>query len=465
MIGAAAATVPLARLAAAKPTPAGRGPNAGRPNILIIMGDDATYKDLALYGGRNVKTPNIDRLATEGVVFENAFLSIAMCNPCRTELYTGLYPARNGSCWNHSAARPGTRSIVHYLGDLGYRVGLCGKKHVGPAKAFPFEKVPGVTPGCTHPNPQFSTAGMAAFMGRDARQPFCLVAGLIEPHAPWTVGRPDHFKPNQLDLPPFMADTKVTRTDYAKYLAEIEVLDTEVGAILGALDASGQADRTLVIFTAEHGIAYPGAKWCLREPGLRIPYIVHRPGTPMAGGKVYHDLMSHVDFLPTLLGLVGVPVPENVQGMSFAPLLLGKPDKGPRRYVFGHRQPHARRENVARSVRDERLKLIRCFENDRVVQYPTDAVPIDVSRHTARPQRKGARPFAELFDLKDDPNELHNLSGEAKHADVLKRLNEALYAWMQRVNDPLLNGPIATPYYKAAMEDFRTFAPGGRALS
>ena len=113
-----------------------------KPNILLIIADDATYRDLSLYGGQNVSTPNIDHLARDGVVFNNAFLSMSMCNPCRTELYTGLYPARNGSCWNHSAARVGTKSIVHYLGDLGYRVGLCGKKHVNPEEIFPFEMSP-----------------------------------------------------------------------------------------------------------------------------------------------------------------------------------------------------------------------------------------------------------------------------------------------------------------------------------
>ena len=163
------------------------------PNILIMIADDATYLDLSLYGGQNVQTPNIDRLARDGLVFNRAYLPMAMCNPCRTALYTGLYPARNGSCWNHSAARPGTRSIPHFLGDLGYRVGLCGKKHVGPNRSFPFEDVPGIEGGCTHPDPDFGVEGIRAFVEQDRDAPFCLVTGLFEPHAPWTLGNPEHF--------------------------------------------------------------------------------------------------------------------------------------------------------------------------------------------------------------------------------------------------------------------------------
>ena len=202
-----------------------------KPNILFIIADDATYNDLSIYGGVNVKTPNIDQLAREGMVFKRAYLSMAMCNPCRSELYTGLYPARNGACWNHSACRPGTKSIVHYLGDLGYRVGLCGKKHVVPDSSFPFENVSGIEGGCTHPDPDFSTDGIREFVGRDKDQPFCLVTGLFEPHAPWTLGHPEHFDTDVLKLPPHLADTQETRKDYAKYLAEIEVLDREIGEI------------------------------------------------------------------------------------------------------------------------------------------------------------------------------------------------------------------------------------------
>ena len=114
---------------------------AEQPNVLIIMADDCTYNDLPLYGGENAKTPNLDRLASEGVTFNRAFLSEAMCQPCRAELYSGLYPMRNGCAWNHSASHGDTKSMPQHLGPRGYRVGLAGKVHVLPRQAFPFEQI------------------------------------------------------------------------------------------------------------------------------------------------------------------------------------------------------------------------------------------------------------------------------------------------------------------------------------
>ena len=145
------------------------------PNFLLIIADDVTYNDLPAYGGPNIQTPNIDRLAAEGLTFDRAYLSMAMCNPCRTELYTGLYPVRNGSSWNHSAAREGTKSVVDLLGNRGYRVGLSGKKHVSPDSSFAFESVPGVTNQRKSATlPPFDTSALREFMAGDSA-PFLLV--------------------------------------------------------------------------------------------------------------------------------------------------------------------------------------------------------------------------------------------------------------------------------------------------
>ncbi|MHC4250840.1 MAG: sulfatase-like hydrolase/transferase, partial [Planctomycetota bacterium] len=121
---------------------------AEKPNVLIIMADDCTHTDLPIYGGSNARTPNIDRLASEGLTFNRAYLAEAMCQPCRSELYSGLYPMRNGCAWNHSGSRQSVTSMPHHLRKVGYRVGLAGKVHVRPAKVYPFDKVPGFDPNC-----------------------------------------------------------------------------------------------------------------------------------------------------------------------------------------------------------------------------------------------------------------------------------------------------------------------------
>ncbi len=208
-----------------------------RPSFLIIMADDCTYNDLPVYGGFNARTPNIDRLASQGLVFNRAYLSEAMCQPCRAELYSGQYPLRNGCAWNHSASRPTTTSMPQHLGPLGYRVGLAGKVHVKPTEAFPFEKVGGFDPNCVrNPTQAHNLEAVREFLVRDKNQPFCLVVALVEPHVPWVMGDASKYRPNEIKLPPNLADTPRTREDYSHYLAEITYMDSQVGEILTALD-------------------------------------------------------------------------------------------------------------------------------------------------------------------------------------------------------------------------------------
>ncbi|MBM4090957.1 MAG: heparan N-sulfatase, partial [Planctomycetes bacterium] len=242
---------------------------AVRPNFLIVLADDCTYNDLPLYGGRNARTPNIDALASQGLTFNRAYLSMSMCQPCRAELYSGQYPLRNGCAWNHSASRPGTRSLPQQLGSLGYRVGLAGKVHVLPKEAYPFEQVPGFDPNCTrNPTNPHALDGIRQFMTRAPAEPFCLVVALVEPHVPWVMGDASQYPPPQLKLPPNIADTPKTRQDFASYLAEITYMDDQVGEILDTLRASGAEDSTLVLFSSEQGSQFPGCKWTNWDTGL-----------------------------------------------------------------------------------------------------------------------------------------------------------------------------------------------------
>lgn len=188
-------------------TATGRTPQR-KLNILLIIGDDCTYNDLPVYGGQNAATPNIDQLALDGLVFNRAYLGSAMCQPCRAELYTGLYPMRNGCAWNHSASRSNVTSIPHHLQPLGYRVGLAGKVHVKPAKAFPFEKVEGFDASCVRdPTKPHDVQSIRRFIGGNQDQPFCLVVALVEPHVPWVMGDASKYRPEKLNLPPNIADT------------------------------------------------------------------------------------------------------------------------------------------------------------------------------------------------------------------------------------------------------------------
>ena len=420
-----------------------------KPNVLIMIADDATYNDLTLYGGQNVQTPNIDHLAQQGLVFNRAYLPMAMCNPCRTALYTGLHPVRNGSCWNHSAARPGTKSIPHYLGDLAYRVGLCGKKHVVPAESFPFENVPGIEPNCVHPDPEFGVEGIREFVGRNTDEPFCLVTGLIEPHAPWTMGDPDHFDKDTLKLPPYMADTPETREDYAMYLAEIEVLDQEIGEILNVLDETGKADNTLVIFTSEQGSQFPGCKWTNWNTGIHTGFVVRWPGQVTPGRT--DAIVQYEDVVPTLIQVAGGdPKTMDFDGVSFLPVLQdGSEDHREYSYFLHNNIPEGPPYPI-RSVTDGTYHYIRNLTPDAIYiekhlmgqnkwhQYwPTWIVDATFNEHTRMVvNRYMHRPAEQLYRMDDDPYEMANLADDAEYVEDKKRLSAELDRWLKEQGDP-----------------------------
>ncbi len=421
-----------------------------KPNFLVMIADDATYNDLSVYGGQNVKTPNIEQLAKDGMVFRGAYLSMAMCNPCRSELYTGMYPARNGACWNHSACRPGTKSIVHHLGDLGYRVALCGKKHVVPAESFEFEKVLGIEPGCVHPDPEFGTEGISEFLGQTGEQPFCLVTGLIEPHSPWTVGNPDHFDTEKLKLPLNMADTPETRRDYAKYLAEIEYLDQEIGEILKALDESGKAEDTLVIFTSEQGSQFPGNKWTNWNTGVHTGFIVRWPGQVEPGSQT-NAMIQYADVLPTLIQAAGADPPQNeIDGSSFLDVILGEADRHRELAYFMHNNIPEGPPYPIRAVTDGQYHYIRNLTPEAIYiekhlmgppkwhdYWATWVFDTTFSERTRMlVSRYMKRPPEQLYRLDEDPYEMTNLADDAEHADAKKRLSEELDRWMESQGDP-----------------------------
>jgi len=436
-----------------------------KPNVLIIIADDCTFNDLPLYGGENVETPHIDHLASEGMTFNQAYLSMSMSAPCRAELYTGMYPAQNGVCWNHAPARQGRKSIVQHLGDLGYRVGLAGKVHASPREVFPFEMVEGLERGCVSETSKFDEAGMRRFINKDEDQPFCLVAALITPHIPWTVGDPSHFDEDQLQLPPNLADTKDTREEFAKYLAEIEVLDQQVGRTLQMLEETGEADNTIVIFTSEQGSQFPGCKWTNWNTGIHTGFVVRWPGKVDAGVRT-DALIQYADVLPTLMDAAsGEPDQPHFNGTSFLPVLLGQKDQHREYAYFMHNNVPEGPPYPIRSITDGKYHYIRNLTPDRLYMekhlmgrmplnkyWPSWQFDAAKDTHTYRLiERYMKRPKEQLYLMSQDPYELKNLENESSHQNAQKRLSGELDRWMKRQGDPGI--PTDTwKEYKSARE-------------
>jgi uncharacterized sulfatase len=421
-----------------------------KPNILIILADDATYNDLPLYGGPNVSMPRLQQFASESKTFNKAYLAMSICQPCRTELYTGLYPMRSGTCWNHCSTLPETKSVCHYLGDLGYRVGLTGKVHVTPKRCFPFDDVKGFESDCVAATADYDCGGIKKYMEADKTQPFCLVIGLVVPHVLWTAGDSSHFDLKALKLPPNLVDTPETRQDYASYLAEIEVLDKKIGDILDTLDATGQADDTLVIFSSEQGSQFPGCKWTNYECGVHTGFVVRWPGHIKPGNRT-DAMIQYADVLPTLVEAAGGTVkPGQFDGTSFLSVLLDKSNTH-REYVYAmHNNLPEGSPYPIRSVRDTRYRYIRNLQPDNL-HIQKYIMGINHTHYwqswllAAGNNKKEAyqlvnrymkRPPEELYDSQQDPYELNNLVEDARYADVKKRLSEELDRWMKEQNDP-----------------------------
>ena len=421
-----------------------------KPNFLFIMGDDCTYNDLPLYGGENARTPHLDELAARGLTFNQAYVASAMCQPCRAELYTGQYPLSNGCAWNHSASRPQTRSLPHFLRPLGYRVGIAGKVHVKPESNFPFDKVAGFDPNCVRdPTQPHDLAAAKDYMAGE--EPFCLVICLVESHIPWVMGDASQYPPNSVKLPPKLADNPVTREHFSDYLAEITYMDQQVGEILQALEESGKEEDTLVLFSSEQGSQFPGCKWTNWNTGLHTALIAAWPGT-VPEGKRTDALVQFADVAPTFIDLAGGESEAQVDGTSFAAVLKGETDVHREfAYAMHNNLPEGPRYPI-RSVTDGRFRYIENLlpgelyiekhlmgggrlNNPYWATWMGDD-PMKKPNSYQQIKRYMRRPKEQLYHTVEDPYEMENLAKDAGYNEVKSKLKTALAEWMKDEKDP-----------------------------
>ncbi|MHC5057680.1 MAG: sulfatase family protein [Planctomycetota bacterium] len=425
--------------AAALPRVARAAPRGGKPNVVICLADDITWHDAGCYGSPDARTPNIDRLAAEGMRFTHAFTATAMCAPTRQQLYTGIYPVRNGAYPNHSRVKPGTKSIVHHLKALGYRVGIKGKRHFGPRESFPFEGVGDTT----------------AFMKKDPGQPFCLVYCSHSPHLAWTAGDASAYDPRKLTIKPYMVDTPETRESLTRYFAEITDFDREVGELMAGVRASGQEGNTAFICTSEQGAQFPHGKWTCYDIGLRTALVVRWPERVKAG-SVSGAMVQYVDVVPTLIDAAGGEQPvddagRGLDGRSFLGVLEGKAREH-NEYVYG---VHTTRGIISgspcypiRSIRTRTHKYIRNLKADSEFRNTLIAggdkggywlswvERAKTDPHAARiVGMYRRRPEDELYNVEKDVYELKNIAADPANAELTADLRRRLDAWMTSQGD------------------------------
>lgn len=430
--------------------------NGEKPNVLLVIGDDMNWRDCEPYGSKQVKTPNMQKLADEGMRFDRMFTSTAMCAPTRQQLYTGMWPVRNGAYPNHSGVYKGVKSLPHHLKALGYRVGLIGKTHFKPKESYPFDMLAGGKGGASN------TKAIARFVNSDKSQPYCLIVCSNEPHGPYTMGDPNLYDPDKIEVPPYLVDTPTTRRVLAKYMMEITYLDGQLGECMKIVDESGRRDNTMVVFTSEQGSGFPfGGKWTCYENGLKTDFIVRWPGRVKAG-SANEALTQYIDFVPTVIEAAGgdpttidTGCPDakgyrGFDGRSFLGVLEGKTDSH-RDYVFG---AHTTRGIIngsdcypVRSVRSKTHKLIwnpnhevtftnavtRTGENSIFGSW-IDAGKTD-PKAAARAKAYQYRPEWELYDLTKDEYELNNLADDPAYAQIKVALKKELDRWMAQQGD------------------------------
>ncbi|MCL4545817.1 MAG: sulfatase [Chloroflexi bacterium] len=417
------------------PIPTTRPPQL---NVLYLHSHD-TGRYIQPYG-HAIPTPNLQRLAEEGVLFRQNFCAAPTCSPSRACLLTGQAAH---SCGMFGLAHRGfpllhpEHHLAHVLRMHGYHTALMGVQHVTSDPAGTGYEV--VVRG-KRESTQI-TAAATEFLRNAPREPFFLDVGYGETHREFR--QPGAAEDARYCLPPApLPDTPQTRTDMAAFKASARVLDSNVGTVLAALERQGLADRTLVISTTDHGIAFPGMKCNLTDHGMGVSLIVRGPGG-FEGGRVIDAMVSHLDLFPTISELAGIPRPDWLQGTSLLPLVRGEVEQ---LYdeLFAEVNYHAAYE-PQRAVRTARWKYIRRYGEQETPVLPNcdDGLSKDLWLEHGWRERSVGR--EQLYDLVFDPYENNNLAADSTYSAVLSELGERLDRWMERTDDPLRYGPIPIP--------------------
>ena len=432
------------------------------PNIIYIHSHD-TGRYIQPYG-HAVPTPNLQRLADQGVILRQAFCAAPTCSPSRAALLTGQSP--------HSAGMTGlvnrgfglndySQHLHHTLHANGYHTVLAGLQHLHRDNAhLGFDQIVAPEKG-----PIVDNVGPAAvnFIANKPTQPFFMDVGFFETHRNFPEIGPDD-DPNSLRPPAPLPDTPETRADMAAYCTMARKLDDGVGMILDALDKAGIADQTIVIFTTDHGVAFPLCKGNLTDHGIGVSLII-RGGEAFSAGRSIDAMISQIDLFPTLCDHLGIAPPTWLQGKSFMPILRGEIDEI-NDEIFAEVSYHAAYE-PQRAVRTKRYKYIRRYVAEHtghttpVLANCDDSISKDLLLDHGWRERE--IPNEQLYDLVFDANETNNLAADPAMSDILADIRNRLQKWMERTDDPILTGKTITMPSTAVINKIDASSPSETA--
>ena len=400
-------------------------------NIIFYLSDDQDLLDYGVYGNPKVETSNIDLLATQGIKFTNFYTGQAICAPSRSQIFTGMYPVKNGCMANHIGVKPDIKSITSLLKESGYEVVLAGKSHVKPNKVFDW----------THYFPKINNRYLPLEQIDDylknVNNPFCLIIASDYPHGPY----PQTSNYSKADIFKLPYDPSYIGNHKPGYYQNIQDDNDQLGQVLNMVDNYGLKENTMFIYASDHGLS---GKWSLKEQGLRVPFIVRWPGK-IKPNTTSETLLTLVDVLPTILEVSNTEIPSEIDGKSFLETLNGSKMKI-HDYVFGV----STRQNIreckifpSRMIRGNRYKLIRNFNSVEVINSNLGDNPVINEFAKIGAESFPNVPYEELYDLEKDPYQKVNLIDNPKYKKTRNRLSVALENWMKSQEDFLLDNPIS----------------------
>jgi N-sulfoglucosamine sulfohydrolase len=428
------------------------------PNIIFIIADDMAWDDSGTYGHPHIKTPNIDKLAQDGMRFDNAFLTTSSCSPSRTSIITGLYPHNTDAEQLHWPLPTDRITFVEKLKASGYWTAQAGKWHLGEAIKDRFDVVHDAgTSGF-----QLSSTGEKAIQKGDGsgceewvstinerpkNQPFFLWLAAVDPHRPYVEDIIENsHKLDDVVLPPYFPDSPEVRNDFVHYYNEITRLDNYVGDVVAELDKQGLSENTLILFISDNGRPFPRDKTTLYDGGIKTPWIVKWPAK-VKPNSVCKSLVSSIDIAPTFLSMAGLKTLESFEGVDFSELLTN-PKKEIRDVIYAEDHWHDY-EDYTRAVRTKDYKYIKNFYPDLPNTPSADAFVSETFSAMIKMKASGElneaqlacfntpRPVEELYSIISDPFELNNLAENPEFNEVLNTLRMRLKDIRTLSNDNL----------------------------
>lgn len=410
-----------------------------RPNFIFFITDDISHDDLSVYANDAIQTPNLERLAERGLVFDNAYLTISSCSPSRCSIITGRYPHNTGAPELHTSLPDSQATFVEALRDAGYHTVISGKNHMAKPQTLGFVE-------SSSSGPSGSEKWVGHLRDRPKGKPFfCWFASRDAHHGFQFNDKAPRYEPDKVAVPPMLYDGPKTRKDLSGYYHEVSRTDYYVGALLDELERQGIADNTYLVYCADNGRPFPRCKTYLYESGIKTPLLIAGPG--VAQGRRTGSLVSSIDYSATFLELAGVAKPESVQGVSLSPILRD-PTATVRDVAFAERNWHVYRTHERAVRTGDWLYIWNGLPNEH--NLAGESAPLGKfgaadeiwemkEQHKLKPAQAQVthmtQPAEQLFHVGDDPYQINNLVDDPDQAATLARMRGLLDKWKEQTGD------------------------------